>query len=51
LIDLNLKQQQKVIDPTSYVQYWNDYSVHKFSGRPREGQTLEQVRDSDACAD
>ena len=45
LIDLNLKQQQKVIDPTSYVQYWNDYSVHKFTGRPREGQTLEQVRD------
>lgn len=45
LIDLNLKQQQKVIDPTSYVEYRNDYSVHKFTGRPREGQSLEQVKD------
>lgn len=45
LIDLNLKQQQRVIDPTSYAANSNDYSIHMFSGRPREGQTLEQVRD------
>jgi len=45
LIDLNLKQQQKVIEPTSYVNSFNDYAIHKFTGRPREGQTLEQVRD------
>lgn len=45
LIDLNLKQQQKVLEPTSYVDYMNDYSIHTFSARPREGQSLEQVRD------
>lgn len=45
LIDLNLKQQQKVLEPTSYVDNMNDYSIHTFSARPREGQTLEQVRD------
>lgn len=45
LIDLNLKQQQKVLEPTSYVDNLNDYSIHTFSARPREGQSLEQVRD------
>ncbi|TXH28771.1 MAG: insulinase family protein, partial [Cyclobacteriaceae bacterium] len=45
LIDINLKQAQKVIEPTSYVDYLNDYSIHTFSARPREGQSLEQVRD------
>ncbi len=45
LIDLNLKQQQKVIEPTSYVQGLRDYSAHMFSGRPREGQSLEEVKD------
>lgn len=45
LIDLNLKQQQKVLEPTSYVNNLNDYAIHTFSARPREGQTLDQVRD------
>ncbi len=45
LIDLNLKQQQKVLDPYSTVDDMNDYSIHRFSGKPREGQTLEQVKD------
>jgi predicted Zn-dependent peptidase len=44
LIDLNLKQQQKVLEPTSYVDYLNDYSLHTFSGKPREGQSLEDVK-------
>jgi len=44
LIDLNLKQQQKVLEPTSYVQYMNDYSIHVFSGKPREGQSLDEVK-------
>lgn len=44
LIDLNLKQQQKVLEPTSYVDNLNDYSLHTFSGKPREGQTLEEVK-------
>ena len=44
LIDINLKQQQKVIEPASYVDYLNDYSIHTFSGRPREGQSLDDVK-------
>ncbi len=44
LIDLNLKQQQKVLQPSSYVNEMNDYSLHTLTGKPREGQTLEQVK-------
>ncbi|MBL0744753.1 M16 family metallopeptidase [Chryseolinea lacunae] len=44
LIDVNLKQAQKVLDPGSYVDFSNDYSAHTFTARPREGQTLEQVK-------
>ena len=44
LIDINLKQAQKVIKPSSYVDYLNDYSIHTFSGRPREGQSLDEVK-------
>jgi predicted Zn-dependent peptidase len=44
LIDLNLKQQQKVLNPASYVNGFNDYNIHLFTAKPREGQTLEQVQ-------
>ncbi len=44
LIDINLKQQQKVIEPTSFVNYLNDYAIHTFTGRPREGQSLDEVK-------
>ncbi|HEX6226756.1 MAG TPA: insulinase family protein [Chryseolinea sp.] len=44
LIDINLKQQQKVLDPYSYVNFMNDYCVHTFNGRPREGQSLDDVK-------
>ncbi|MCS7074614.1 MAG: insulinase family protein, partial [Bacteroidia bacterium] len=43
LIDLNLKQKQKVLDAGAYAMTLKDYSVHVFTGRPREGQTLEEV--------
>jgi predicted Zn-dependent peptidase len=45
LIDLNLNQQQKVLEAGCSPMILKDYSVHIFSGKPREGQTLEQVRD------
>lgn len=45
LIDLNLKQKQKVIGPYSYTSIQNDYSKHVLGGRPRQGQTLEEVKD------
>lgn len=45
LIDLNLKQKQKVLEPSSYVNDMNDYSVHVFSAKPRSGQSLDEVKD------
>lgn len=45
LIDLNLRQQQKVLEPYTYVDAMTDYSVHTFTARPRTGQTLDEVRD------
>ncbi|MCU0449201.1 MAG: insulinase family protein [Bernardetiaceae bacterium] len=45
LIDLNLKQAQKVLDAGCYLNAMNDFTVHQFNGTPREGQTLDQVRD------
>ncbi len=44
LIDLNLKQKQKVLEPSSGVDNLNDFSLHIFSGKPREGQTLDDVK-------
>lgn len=45
LLDLNLNKQQKVLASSSSVNILKDYSVHTLSGRPREGQSLEEVRD------
>lgn len=45
LIDINLKKQQKVLEPGSLIAEINDYNIHLFTGRPREGQSLDQVRD------
>lgn len=45
LIDLNLSQKQKVLRAGSYVNELNDYTIHTFYGNPREGQSLEEVRD------
>ena len=44
LIDINLKQKQKVLDAYSYVDAMDDYAIHVFQGNPREGQSLEEVR-------
>ena len=45
LIDLNLVQQQKILRGGSYPQFFVDYGIHTFWGNPREGQTLETVKD------
>lgn len=45
LIDINLKQGQKVLDAFSYVDAMDDYAIHTFRGNPREGQSLEEVKD------
>ncbi|NHQ60050.1 insulinase family protein [Chlorobium sp. BLA1] len=44
LIDLNLNQQQKVLDAGSMLVMMKDYSAHILSGKPREEQSLDQVR-------
>ncbi len=45
LIDLNLNQSQKVQRASSYTQFNNDYGSHNFSGKPKSGQSLEEVKD------
>lgn len=45
LIDLNLVKQQKVLSANSMVDVMNDYSVFVLTGKPKTGQTLEEVRD------
>jgi predicted Zn-dependent peptidase len=45
LIDLNLKQKQKVLEPYCTPQSFKDYTIHLFSGQPREGQSLTEVKD------
>ena len=45
LIDLNLVQSQKVIRANSYSSSMHDYSTFQLRGTPKEGQTLEQLKD------
>lgn len=45
LIDLNLVKAQKVLSAGSSLDRLNDYTVFTLTGKPREGQSLEEVRD------
>jgi predicted Zn-dependent peptidase len=45
LMDINLNKQQKVLSAGAGVQNWKDYSFFFLSGKPRDGQTLEEVKD------
>lgn len=45
LIDLNLVKEQKVLSASSSPDFMKDYSVHLLTGKPKEGQSLEEVRD------
>ncbi len=45
LIDINLNQKQKVLRAGSYNFFLRDYGAHTFYGQPREGQTLEEIKD------
>ncbi|WP_397362782.1 M16 family metallopeptidase [Olleya sp. R77988] len=44
LIDLNLNQKQVVQYAGCSPTFLNDYGYHSFSGSPKEGQTLDQVK-------
>lgn len=44
LIDLDLKQKQKVLDAYAYSSEQEDYSEFTMGGNPKQGQSLEEVR-------
>ncbi len=44
LIDLNLNQQQLVQRAGCSTTFLNDYGYHSFSGSPKEGQSLDEVK-------
>lgn len=45
LIDLNLNKQQQVLNAGASTMTWKDYTVFSLSGKAKQGQTLEQVKD------
>ena len=45
LIDLNLNQKQVVQSARCSPRMLNDYSWHRFTGTPKEGQSLDEVKD------
>ena len=44
LIDLDLNQQQKVLQASSFVYRLTDYSSHILFGIPKQGQSLDEVK-------
>ncbi|MGB1050906.1 MAG: M16 family metallopeptidase [Chitinophagales bacterium] len=45
LIDIDLNLKQKVLGAGSYPSVMKDHSIHFLYGIPKEGQTLEEVKD------
>lgn len=45
LIDINLLQKQQVLEASTYAGTMADYAQFGMNGKPRQGQTLEEVRD------
>lgn len=45
LIDLNLNQKQAVQRAGCSPTFLNDYGYHNFTGSPKEGQSLDEVKD------
>lgn len=45
LIDLNLNQQQKVLSSYAYTLGLSDYDMLFINGRPKQGQTLDEVKE------
>jgi len=45
LIDVNLNQKQKVLSAYTFAMGLKDYSMHAMNGTPKEGQSLEEVKD------
>lgn len=45
ILDLELNQKQKVLEAEAWAWYYADHSAFGLFGRPREGQSLEEVKD------
>ena len=45
LIDLDLTQQQKTLSAYAYPSLMADYGTFEMAGRPKTGQTLDEVKD------
>ena len=45
LIDLDLTQQQKTLSAYAYPSLMADYGTFEMAGRPKAGQTLDEVKD------
>jgi len=45
MLDLHLNQQQKVLEAEAWAWFYEDYCVFGMYGKPRENQSLEDVRD------
>jgi predicted Zn-dependent peptidase len=45
LLDLNINKQQKTLGASAGLMQWKDYTVFTLSGKAKQGQTLEQVKD------
>lgn len=45
LIDLNLIKQQRILSGSSTIRKMKDYSVFVMNGTPKDGQSLDQVKD------
>jgi predicted Zn-dependent peptidase len=45
LLDLNLNKQQKLLGASAGVRPFKDYGIFTLAASPKQGQTLEQVKD------
>lgn len=45
IVDVNLNQQQKVLGASAFTEVMKEYGMEVMIGNPRQGQTLDQVRD------
>lgn len=44
LIDINLLQKQKILEASAYAQTMKDYSIYELDGKPKQDQSLADVK-------
>jgi len=45
IFDLNINKAQKAQEVSTYIEAYRDYSIHFIYGAPKEGQSLQEVKD------